>query len=431
LDPEPISLFLPLLINLEIPLEIVSLVILLILSALVSGAEIAFFSLSKSDIDNAIEDNLSNIKTVEKQLEKPQKLLATILIANNFINILFIIIFTYIGEYFFGGISSTTIKFLLEVVLVTFLILLFGEVLPKVYATRNALKFARFMAKPILFLNSVLSFLSVPLMSLTRIIEKRLKGKQSDLSVDTLTEALKLSTSDASDEEQKILEGIVSFGNTETIQVMCPRIDVFSLSIDLNFGAILKKITQNGHARIPIYEDNIDNIKGILYTKDLLAHINKKTFKWQNLLREAFFVPENKKLDDLLIEFKDKKTHLAIVVDEYGGTSGIITLEDIIEEIVGDINDEYDDDELTYSKIDQNNYVFDAKISLKDFYKILEIDDTEFEKNKGESETLAGFILEIYERFPKKGDIIKFNGLSFSIEAITKKRISQVKVTIH
>jgi gliding motility-associated protein GldE len=212
---------------------------------------------------------------------------------------------------------------------------------------------------------------------------------------------------------------------------MCPRIDVYSLSIDLNYGAILKKITQNGHARIPIYEDNIDNIKGILYTKDLLAHINKKTFKWQNLLREAFFVPENKKLDDLLIEFKDKKTHLAIVVDEYGGTSGIITLEDIIEEIVGDINDEYDDDELTYSKIDQNNYVFDAKISLKDFYKILEIDDTEFEKNKGESETLAGFILEIYERFPKKGDIIKFNGLSFSIEAITKKRISQVKVTIH
>lgn len=268
-------------------------------------------------------------------------------------------------------------------------------------------------------------------MSLTNIIETRLQKKQSDISVETLSEALKLTTNDTSYEEQKILEGIVSFGNTETIQVMCPRIDVFALSESDSFEKVLKKITAKGHSRIPVYSENIDNIIGILYTKDLLQHINKTKFKWQDLLRDAFFVPENKKLDDLLKDFKDKKNHLAIVVDEYGGTSGIVTLEDVIEEIVGDISDEYDDDDISFSKIDDNNYVFDAKISLKDFYKILNIDEIKFEDKKGEAETLAGFILEIYERFPKKDDTIKFENLTFTIESFDKKRIKQIKVTIN
>jgi gliding motility-associated protein GldE len=291
------------------------------------------------------------------------------------------------------------------------------------------MKMSLFMAKPIKVLNSLFSFISFPLMSLTNVIENKLQKKQSDLSVETLSEAIKLTSNDTSDEEQKILEGIVTFGNTETIQVMCPRTDVFAISIDESFERIQKKIIKKGHSRIPVYKESIDTIEGILYTKDLLKHLNKKTFNWQDLIREAFFVPENKKLDDLLMEFKDKKNHLAIVVDEYGGTSGIITLEDVIEEIVGDISDEYDDDELAYSKIDEKNYIFDAKISIKDFCKALDLNEENFENEKGESETLAGLILEIIEQFPKKNDTIKFNNLTFTIESLDKKRIKQIKVT--
>ncbi len=287
------------------------------------------------------------------------------------------------------------------------------------------------MAKPIRFLNTLFSFLSVPLMNLSSLIENKLQKKQSDITVETLTEALKLTAHDTSTEEQKILEGIVNFGNTETNQVMCPRIDVFAISIDEPFEKVLKKIIGQGHSRIPVFSDNIDNIKGILYSKDLLKHANKKTFKWENLLREANFVPENKKLDDLLKEFKDRKNHLAIVVDEYGGTSGIVTLEDVIEEIVGDIKDEHDDDGIVFSKLDNHNYIFDAKISVKDFCKALKLDIDEFDNNKGESETLAGFILEVYEKIPKKNDVILFNDLTFTIESLNKKRIKQIKVTLH
>ena len=430
MDPEPTSLLLISYINWQVSLEIIILILLLISSALISGAEIAFFSLSKHQLDIAKEKKRKNIDVVSNQLEKPKKLLATILIANNFINILFILIFTYVSSYFFKNIESKTIKFLLEVVLVTFLLLLFGEVLPKVYANRNSMKFATFMAKPIKYLNSFFSFLSIPLMNLTSIIENKLRKKQSDISVETLSEALKLTSKDTSDEEQKILEGIVNFGNTETIQVMCPRIDVFALSTKEKFETVVKKITKNGHSRIPIYEDSIDNIIGVLYSKDILEHIENKNYKWQNLPREAFYVPENKKLDDLLNEFKTKKIHMAIVVDEYGGTSGIVTLEDVIEEIVGDINYEYDEEDFSYSKIDDKNYIFDAKISIKDFCKILELNEEDFEIEKGESETIAGFILEIHEQFPKKGDLIKFMNITFTIETFDKKRIKQTKVTL-
>ena len=430
MDTEPISFFLVSSINTVIVVQISILLLLLLLSALVSGAEIAFFSLSKHQIDEAENNKTPNIDVIIGQLKKPKKLLATILIANNFINILFILIFTYVSGYFFSEISSAAIKFLLEVVLVTFLILLFGEVIPKVYATRNSLKFAVLMAKPIRVLNSIFSFLSIPLINMTSVIEKKISKKKADISVETLTEVLKLETKDRSNEEQKILEGIVTFGNTETIQVMRPRIDVFALSDDENFEKVIKKITKHGHSRIPVYHETIDNITGILYIKDILKHLHKKEFNWQTLLREAFFVPENKKLDDLLNEFKTKKIHLAIVVDEYGGTSGIVTLEDVIEEIVGDINYDYDEEDFAYSKIDDKNYIFDAKISIKDFCKILELNEDDFADQKGESETIAGFILEIYEKFPKRNDKIRFNNLTFIIETFEKKRIKQIKVSL-
>jgi gliding motility-associated protein GldE len=267
-------------------------------------------------------------------------------------------------------------------------------------------------------------------MNLTTIVEKRLGKKKSEFSVETLSQALELTSEEATTkEEQKILKGIVTFGNTETVHVMCPRMDLFALSDDEDITEVVKKIVKNGHSRIPVYHENIDDIIGILYTKDLLPHLHKKTFQWKKILRSPFYVPENKKLDDLLKDFQEMKNHLAIVVDEYGGTSGIVTLEDVIEEIVGDISDEFDDDELIYSKLDQNNYVFEGKIALKDFYKVLKINEEIFEENKGEAETLAGFILEINERFPNQNEVIPFNDYSFRIEVIDNKRIKQIKVT--
>ena len=407
---------------------IVSLIVLLCISGLISGTEVAFFSLTKADLED--ESNL-NLKQVNQLLEGPKKLLATILIANNFVNILFILLFTYVGDYFFSNLSSPIIKFLIEIVLVTFLILLFGEVLPKIYASRNAYGFASFMAKPMVFLNSMLSFLSKPLMSLTKIVERKLSKKQTDFSVEVLSQALELTSKGATTkEEKKILQGIVNFGNTDTSQIMCPRMDIFALASDEDFIEVTEKIISKGHSRIPVYKENIDNIIGILYTKDLIPHINKKTFQWKKIIREAFFVPENKKLDDLLKEFQDMKNHMAIVVDEYGGTSGLITLEDIVEEIVGDISDEFDQNDLSYSKLDDLNYVFDGKITLKDFYKVLQIEESIFEEHKFEAETLAGFILEITGKFPKKNDKVSFKNYNFIIEAIDKKRIKQVKVNL-
>jgi len=320
---------------------------------------------------------------------------------------------------------------LIEIVLVTFLILLFGEVLPKIYANRNAYSFASFMAKPMIFLNSMLSFLSRPLMSLTKIVEKKLSRKHSDFSVEVLSQALELtSTGATTKEEKKILQGIVNFGNTDTSQIMCPRMDIFAIASDEEFTEVTEKIIKKGHSRIPVYKENIDTIIGILYTKDLIPHLNKKTFQWKKIIREAFFVPENKKLDDLLREFQEMKNHMAIVVDEYGGTSGLITLEDIIEEIVGDISDEFDQNDLSYSKLDDFNYVFEGKTTLKDFYKVLQIEESIFEENKFEAETLAGFILEITGKFPKKNDKVSFKNYTFTIEAIDKKRIKQVKVNL-
>lgn len=430
MDSEPPSLYLATNFDWPLTISIVALLVLLILSALISGTEVAFFSLNRVNLDEAADSKSQKKKTVIQQLKKPKKLLATILIANNFINILIVLLFAYIGKSVFRGLSLG-LRFALEVVLVTFLILLFGEVLPKIYANRNAMKFASFMAIPIKILNSLLTFISIPLLSLTNFVEKRFDKKQSDFSIEKISQALELTSEEATTkEEHKILEGIVNFGNTDTSQVMCPRIDVFALSDDNNYSEIITEIIKKGHSRIPIYHENIDNITGILYTKDLLPHLSKNTFQWKKLLREPFFVPENKKLDDLLKEFQEKKNHLAIVVDEYGGTSGIVTLEDVIEEIVGDISDEFDDDDLAYSKLDQYNYVFDGKIVLKDFYRVVEVDEILFEEQKGEAETLAGFILEFSGKFPKQNEVLMFNKYQFKIEALDKKRIKQVKVTL-
>ena len=443
MDPEPASLIFLLAVSFDwvITVNSVVLAVLLICSALISGAEVAFFSLSQTVLDAHSEETKEK-SLVISLLERPKKLLATILITNNFINILIVLLFAALGEVVFEGrdfliewgfisIPSAVIKFALEVVLVTFLILLFGEVLPKVYATRNSLKFSKLMARPITMLNTVLSPLSTPLIRLTGVVEKRLGGKTQNFSVEKLSQALELtSEKGTTKDEQKILQGIVSFGNTETVQIMKPRIDIFALSDEESYSDVLAKILKNGYSRNPVYKESIDNIVGVLYAKDLLAHLNKSKFKWQDLLRAPFFVPENKKLDDLLSEFQEKKNHLAIVVDEYGGTSGIVTLEDVIEEIVGDINDEFDEDDLSYSKLDENNYVFDGKTTIKDFCKVLNVEDEAiFEEEKGESETLAGFILEISGKFPKKNDKINFHNYTFTIEALDRRRIKQVKVT--
>ena len=429
MDPEPASTFLILDLDWSSIIGIFSLVVLLILSAIISGTEVAFFSLSKSVLEE--RESNENKELIVELLNDPKKLLATILISNNFINILFILLFAYLGDQFFSNISPPILKFSVEIILVTFLILLFGEVLPKVYANRNSYEFASRVVKPISFLNSFLSFLSFPLLKLTGLVEKRLSKKQSEFSVEVLSQALELTSKGATTmAEKKILQGIVNFGNTETTQVMCPRMDIFALPLDEDYTTVLKKIVDSRHSRIPVYDENIDNIVGVLYAKDLIPYIHQKKFEWNKIIREAFFVPENKKLDDLLKEFQDMKNHLAIVVDEYGGTSGLITLEDIIEEIVGDISDEFDQDDISYSKIDKYTYIFEGKTVLKDFYKVLQIDESDFENNKEEAETIAGFILEITGKFPKKNESISFHGITFKIESMDKKRIKQIKVTL-
>ncbi|WP_323674125.1 gliding motility-associated protein GldE [Gelidibacter japonicus] len=433
MDPEPtLLLFLQYSGNLELIIGIILIVALLVCSALISGAEVAFFSLTRSDIDEGLEEKSTAFQIISRLLERPKKLLATILVANNFINIAIVILFASVGKYIFHQITIGWIRFALEVVVVTFLILLFGEIIPKIYANRNRIKFAMFMAQPVRFLDVFFSPISLPMRSITIGIHNKLGKQKSNLSVDQLSQALELTGEhETTKEEHKILQGIVSFGNTDTKQVMRPRIDIFALNADLKYSEIIPEIIKNGYSRIPIYKETIDNVIGILYVKDLLPYIDRKQFDWTALLRDPFFVPENKKLDDLMAEFQEKKVHLAVVVDEYGGTSGLVSLEDVIEEIVGDISDEFDDDDLTYSKIDEYNYSFDGKTPLKDFYKIVNLEDeSDFENNKGEAETIAGFVLEISGIFPRRNSKINFKNYVFTIEALDKKRIKLVKFTI-
>lgn len=438
MDPEPLCASLIFLaFDASLALNIFLLLALLICSALISGAEVALFGLSQTEINEIEEEDTPNAQLIVKLLAKPKKLLATILIANNAINIAIVLLFSVIGNTLFAKVTAVffevvSLRFLLEVIVATFLILMFGEILPKIYASRNGRQFSNFMAKPLNFLDTVFAPFSSPMRASMLFLQDKLGRRKTNFGVDHLSQALELtSEGDTTKEEQKILQGIVSFGNTHTRQVMRPRIDIFALNEEMKFLEVLEEIKKNGYSRIPVFSENMDNVLGVLYVKDLLPYLERKSFNWIKLIREPYFVPENKKLDDLLLEFQEQKKHLAIVVDEYGGTSGIVTLEDIIEEIVGDISDEFDDEDLIFSKLDERTYVFEGKTTLKDFYRVTKIEDEEeFENNKGESETIAGFVLEISGSFPRKGEKVAFNDYQFVIESLDKKRLKQIKVVL-
>ena len=414
-------------------LKIFLLIILLIFSGIISGSEVAFFSLTRNQLVSENKKDQSRLDKIIKLLDKPKRLLATILIANNFINIAIVLLFASLEGLYLSDIENPIIVLIIQVGLITFLIFFFGDILPEIYAIRNVLKFSLFMARPIFFMDRyLLFFITIPMSRLTGFMESKLEHRNNQFSVDKLSQAFDLTSDDETTvDEQKILKGIVSFGNIETRQIMCPRIDVFAIDNKTRINKIIPLILEKGFSRVPVYEESLDQIKGILYIKDLLPHINKKEFDWIKIIKPPFYVTENKKLDDLLMEFKQKKIHLAVVVDEYGGTSGIITLEDVIEEIVGDISDEFDDDNLNYSKLDERTFIFDAKISMNDFYKVIELDDPkEFEETKADSESLAGFLLEVAKEFPERGQQIIFNKYKFIIESADKKGIKAVKITL-
>jgi putative hemolysin len=412
--------------------SIIIMMVLLVVVALVSAAESAFFSLSPTDLEVLKESDAKRDDKILLLINTPKRLLATLLISINFINIAIVILSTFVFEALFDFAYNPLLGFVIQVVAVTFLILLIGEVIPKIYATQNPLKTTR----TLLYFVQVLQRAFYPLSSLlvlsTSMMDKLVKPKSHNISVDELSHALDLtSDEDIPEGDHKILKGIVKFGNTDVKQIMKSRMDVTAFEYNTGFNNLLEKITEYGFSRVPIYKEALDHVTGVLYTKDLLQYLDKADdFNWQGIIRPPFFVPENKKIDDLLREFQLKKIHLAIVVDEYGGTSGIVTLEDVIEEIVGEINDEFDDDELVYSKLDDNNYVFEGKAHLNDVYRILEIEGGVFEEAKGEADTLGGLILELEERIPKKGEKIKFENFLFTIEAADNRKIKRVKITI-
>lgn len=416
--------------TLDLLLRALIFIFLLGCSALISGSETALFSLSSTEIEEEAEKDSSSI--IVQLLRRPQKLLATLLIANNLVNISIVLVFDPLGDFLFGSMNEW-VRAIFEVGILTFVILLCGEILPKIYANRNNLAFARRIAPIIKVLDICLTPVSAIMTLFTSFINDKLH-KRSSISVGQLSQALELtSQEDTTREEHKILSGIVSFGNTDIRAVMHPRIDISAIDETMSYKEVLAFIQENGYSRVPVYQDNIDNITGIIYAKDLLPYLDQQEFDWRRIKRKAFFVPENKKLDDLLSEFQQKKIHLAIVVDEYGGTSGVITLEDVIEEIVGEISDEYDSEDTFYTKLDENNFLFDGKTPLKDFYRVLAIEEEiqeKFEKIRGDSETIAGFLLELIEAFPEKKQEIPFENYLFTIESIDKKRIKQLKVTI-
>ena len=412
-------------------IKIILIFILLILSALTSGSEVAFFALEKSMLSDDKGGGL--IEKIQKLLDKPQRLLATILISNNFINISIVILFASIDNPYLSSINNVFLETLIEVGVIGILILFFGDILPKIYANRKPLVFSKIMVMPIFFLDRYVLFLfNKPMSKSMSYLISYLSINSKQLSVDELSQALELTDSDETTvEEKKILKGIVNFGNLETRQIMCPRVDMFALKTTSNISDIIAKVINKGFSRVPVYEKNMDKILGVLYVKDLLPYLEDKNFNWTQLLRAPLYVPENKKLDDLLNEFKAKKIHMAIVVDEYGGTSGLITLEDVMEEIFGELNDEFDQEDPMFSKLDDNTYVFDAKINLQDFYKALELKDfSSFEPIAADIETLGGLLLEKAQRIPRVGQVIIHEDFKFVIEIVDKKRIRQVKVIL-
>lgn len=415
----------------DIGISLIIMIILLLLSALMSGSEVAYFSIGVVDQERLKKEDTLAGNRILKLLEQPKKLLATILIANNFINVVIVAVSTYVTKLWVSNDINPTYSFLIQVVLITFLILLFGEVMPKVYATKYNISLAKFMAPTFTILKALFSPLSYLLVSSTSFIDKKIKRRTDSISVDYLEHALNM-TRDVGEnaEEKKILEGIIKFGNTDAKQIMTPRMDVAAFDISISYQELRANILESKFSRLPIYQDTLDNVKGIIYVKDLLPHIDEEHFEWQTLLHAPKFIPENKKLDDLLTEFQTAKRHLAIVVDEYGGTSGIVTLEDVLEEIVGDITDEFDDEDIVYSQIDEFNFVFEGKTPLMDLYRITGLEGEEFEEEKGEADTIAGFCIEQAGKILLKNEKVNFNDVIFTVEAADKRKIKQIKVTL-
>lgn len=406
--------------------------LLLLSSALISGSEVAYFSLSATDKKKLAHKKTRTNQRVLKNLENPEKLLATILVANNFVNIAIVILSAYITNNLMTIIDSPVLEFALQVVLITFLLLLIGEILPKVYATHYSLRFSRLMALPLLTLEKIFRPINSILIFSTSFVNKRMQKHQKNISMDELSQALELTSEKEISEEKEILEGIVKFGNKNVEDIMKPRVDVTSLNIKASFKEVLDTINESGYSRIPVYIESFDNISGILYIKDLLPHSHKgNTFKWQTLVRAPFYVPETKKINDLLEEFQKNKVHLAIVVDEYGGSSGIVTLEDILEEIVGDITDEFDEEEHFYTRISENQYLFDGKITLGDFHKIIGSNESVFADIKGDADTLAGLILELKGDIPTLHEVITCKQFRFTVESVDRRRVKQIKVEVN
>ena len=414
-------------------IKILLIIVLLICSALISGSEVAFFSLSKTDLKKISSSDARSLKLIALLRANPRRLLATLLVSNNFINISIVLLLASFGQLFDFNSLPNWLNFVLEVGFITALILLFGEILPKVYANRKPISFSKKMAFPVQILDKYLFFfITIPMSKMTKFIQDKLVFKKPNLSVDKLSDAFNLTDkSETSSEEKKIFKGIISFGGIEVKQVMKPRIDVFSVSKTMSYTDLIKQVRENRYSRIPVFDETIDNVTGVIYLKDLFPYLDQKNFDWTTLIREPYFIPENKKLDDLLKEFQKLKNHMAIVVDEYGGNSGIITLNDIVEEIVGEINDEFNQDDIVYNKIDNNTFVFEGKVNLTDLYRILKIKDNKiFEKIKGDSETLGGFLLEQIGFFPKKNFKLKLKGIEFKIVEVNRKRIKSIMVVI-
>jgi putative hemolysin len=418
---------------------LVLVLLLLLCSAMISGSEVALFSITPAQKAELKESKDKSSQTIIELLEKPDKetgpkrLLATILIANNAVNIAIVLVATQLAANWFPAEQYPAwMKTLIDVVAITFILVLFGEVIPKVYATGNNLKSARFMAFPLVIIQRIFAPLTLFLMKTSSILENRLKAKtSSNITVDQLGHALELTQDDnLSSEENKILEGIVTFGAKEVGQVMTPRTSIVALWEDDSYEEVLATVLDKGYSRMPVFKDSQDQVAGFLFIKDLLPHLEEMNFEWRNLIRQPFYVPENKKIDDLLKQFQSEKVHLAIVVDEYGGTSGLITLEDILEEIVGNISDEFDDEEIHFSKLDERTFVFEGKTQLVDVYRVLDIDNTAFVESKGDSSTLAGFVIEQAGRILVKGDEIEFEGFIFTIEAADKRKIKRIKITL-
>ena len=410
---------------------IVILCLLLVASALISGSETAFFSLQPADIDELESRNDAKSQLVLKLREIPKTLLATILIANNFINVTITLLATYIMAQLFDMVNHPVEAFFLEVVIVTSLILIVGEITPKIFASKRPIAVSRFMARPLRFLNGFFKPLSKPLVNSTSFMDKHLEKKKGEISMEDLSTAVEIATDESTPPEEKLmLKGIASFSEKEVSNVMIPRVDIIGVEKDMEFSAMLATVIKSGFSRIPVYDETLDKVSGILYVKDLLPYLDAQSYEWQKLIRPAFFVPENRKINDLFQDFREKKIHIAIVVDEYGGTSGLITMEDVIEEIVGEINDEFDQttEEEHYKKLDDGSYLFKAQTSIVDFCKVFGVDEDYFEPMQGEADTLAGLILEIEGRIPEIGFKFNFEKFHMEITDSDPKRIKEVKV---